>query len=416
MRASSAVIAVALMSLSATLATASFLTERQLESQECTSTAYMLVARLTVSNPPATPVDVLLYPDAVPQLNLECLQVFESLSDATANTVLQRSCAASNAALSVCTTPADAATPLSEATWTCQALGAYLKTPRTSTSYGSHGGPSLRVKIQWMPQLTNAQCYPRDLTVQMVAYQPKQQSASIAASVVFIIVVCLVGLGVVGFALYQIHKSMTGQFKRAELERNMPMAEHEELAMADGVQRALGFGSGNGGIDGTPPPMRHDGIYVDADEVQVTVTEDGVLESKPMPKPWYQRQNYDGKPQPAETIARDDEEDDNGATPRGRVSSVTRRRYTPQHHQGNGGASGPRRPLAHTSEDHAAQRGSLPMRSLNRAPVPQANSLRDQPSSEEEEEETVLVCGDCNLPIHDRDTPKFCQITGMRHY
>jgi hypothetical protein len=72
--------------------------------------------------------------------------------------------------------------------------------------------------------------------------------------------------------------------------------------------------------------------------------------------------------------------------------------------------------LAHPSDDHAAQRGSLPMRSLNRAPVPQANSLRDQPSSEEEEEETVLVCGDCNLPIHDRDTPKFCQITGMRHY
>jgi len=391
---------------------AAHLTDKQLEDKTCTSTAFQYVSRVTVTNPPTAAVDILRFPDDVSEFKLECLQIFESLTYPAllnSNPSLQRSCAASNAAVSICIAPADATIADTEAPWECTALAQYSRTPMTSTSYGASGGPKLRIKFQWMPQLSTPQCYPRDLTVQMVAHEPSPPGSSVAASVIFILLVVAVGLGVVVFAVYQVRKSMTEQFKRAELERAMPVAPDADEKMEDGVQRALGYEPSGAGDESGYGRGPRDDVYVDHDDIAITVTDrNEVLESKPMPKPWYARTSYrDGDASPAmqrqpESII--NRTFDDRSPPSG--GSVRRR----------GGRDLPA--------------GSSARRSLSQFyddPPPQgrrfggANSLRgteagDPVDAEEEEEETVLVCGDCALPIHDRNTPRFCDITGMRHY
>jgi hypothetical protein len=433
--------------LLAAAANAAFLTDLDLESQQCSSTAFQTVARVTVQNPPTAAIDILHYPDVVEELHLECFQIFESLSNpGQANTdALLRSCAASNAAVSICMAEAGNA---DSANWQCQDLAQYVRTPRTSTTYGARGQGAKMFKFQWLPQLTTPLCYPRDLTVQIVAFQPKEQGSSVAASVVFIIIVIVIGLGVVAFALYQVHKSMTGQFKRAELDRAMPPAENAQDELADGVNRALGLDDGEEGDEASP--LRDD-VYIDREDVTaVTVTDrDEVLESKPMPKPWYQRASYDGKPQQAmqprpESISRGPHDGDitdrrleygAASTPHGRGSSI-RRRHTPPERGGsyqqqqkqnvpsytNGPPNARRSPAQFYDENMPVRAGpgSAQAGAGQRYPPHyDANSLRQRYDDEEDEDEemdTVLVCSDCNLPIHGEDTPQFCEVTGMRHY
>ena len=413
-----AAFSVAVLGLVACVAVeAAHLTDKQLESQTCTSTAFQYVSRVTVTNPPTAAVDILRFPDDVSEFRLECLQIFESLTYPAllnGNPTLQRSCAASNAAVSICIAPADATIADAEARWECSALAQYSRQPMTSTTYGAKGGPKLRVKLQWMPQLNTPQCYPRDLTVQMVAHEPSPPGSSVAASVIFILLVVAVGLGVVAFAIYQVRKSMTEQFKRAERERAIPLPPDADEKMEDGVQRALGYeptiGDGDTNGDGLNRTYRDD-VYVDHEDVAVTVTDrNEVLESRPMPKPWYARTNYrDGDaPTPqyrAESISKTYE--DKPSPPSG--GSVRRR--------GGGRAEIPagsnaRRSLSQFYDDPAPQD--------DRRRLAGGNSLRatdaGDPVDPEEDDETVLVCGDCALAIHDQNTPRFCEVTGMRHY
>lgn len=432
MRAAVAVLALALcLALVPRPAAARFLTDRELEDQTCSSTVHQTVAKVRVGNPPTGFIDILRYPSSATKFRVECLEVFESLTNAALlSPALTRSCSASNPTMRICQAP-DNNVPDNEADWTCTDLTQYLRAPRTETTYGDFGGPRFRYKFQWRTGLTNVQCFPRDLTVQLVAYDMQQQGASVAASVIFILIVVFVGIGIIIFGVYQVRKSVTSQFKRGELERGGPVDGPGD--MPGDVDRALGIEDHNGGAEATLD------LYDEAPPVVATVTDNNeYLESKPLPKPWYERRNYDRNAAKAETIDGDD----------GTVYTGGGHQH---HHARNGGSSNARRQLDYRASESPVDRHGRVQPQQHRASSVyeeepagghgrnsglrnagrmaggggshyDANSLReeatylDDDEYDEDDEEMELACADCMLPIKDRNTPQMCEVTGKRHY
>ena len=399
-----------------------FLTDEELEIEICYSAAAGYVSRVAVQSVPNNPIDILTIPGAHKKFQISCMEVFESGPVLAPS---QISLCASPALLFICTAFISAPTD-----FTCESAPAYQTEQRVQYVIGGQNEEERHIKIQWRPQQTGVICFPRDLTFQLVGGPIVPEESNTAAVVAFIVIVVIVFCIVAFFITYQLRKVLRKFWKKQKARPAAHLSEVEQV----NTLKALGQDPSPARSRGLPmklanrAPDMYDEHHIYSSGPQYSVIEDGTLElsAQPLPKPWYMRAHYDlNKPPPqedfdvpidriqrAESITRTPRQGNNSrATPTSRPArdgsreqsaSFYRNMYDEQPY----------------SNDHYSGRRA---RDVDQQPPPEMDYYdpdtgRPVTDSMEEEDDIVLTCTDCLLPIRGPDTPQYCRKTGKRHY
>lgn len=377
------------------IAFARFLDNDELENNVCHSSASGVLAKVRVSTTPLAAVD-LLEVNSVKKYEITCLSVYEDGPDLLPS---QQDLCKDPPKLFLCKSPV---LEDGEKMWECEPILQYIENPRSSITIGGWDKDPQHMKIQWMPTSMGPVCFPRDLTVQMVGFEVQQPKTDKIATVCFIILVCGVGALVVIFATYQLRKQMAKFWKRDVMAaKKEPQKDAKKEAM-----KALA-----GSPYGDPRTFRAAKLD-DYDESEViptkgqqsAVIDEGnvVVVSQPMPKPWYDRYGLQspiqnrpfGGPLTPEHISR----------------TATKSPGTAGKNFGSPAPKAGKRTPVRQSDSHT--------KAVNIGSAAKYNPqmYEDDEATAEEEEEYVLTCQDCMLPIKDPNTPQYCQVSGKRHF
>ena len=401
-----------------------FLTATEREDGQCYSATGSYV-ELSVITVPSSAIDFFETAKPVAKYEFVCIEASE---DPPTLPVSQAELCQQGYAIQICTSLAD----LKEKEWKCQTYPEYAASPESSVVLGALNGPLMYVKVQWKSLNIGTFCFPRDVTIQFVAHELKSPRSNVAANVAFIVIVVLVGLLLLFFLSYQLRKVWRKFMKRDERADKNALSKQ---TMVEQTMKALGDGSGKvplSIIKEQEQSAYNVDVYgesITAPGVQMTVMEDAtVLTSKPLPKPWFHRVDYSGN----EADPRQ-EQQRRRAPSRQRINSPNERKgatsRTPQHQKVNfselyetdvvpvisvGGGEGPQ------DDDESADPNFYSIYDdIDRHPngaARLATQVAAPSVGDEADDDVVLTCTDCMMPIRGAATPQLCAVTGKRHY
>jgi hypothetical protein len=354
--------------LSAQACTAQFMDVNQLQYQQCVSYDSQYATRVLISSMPSSPVDLLVMTKPMEKIEIRCFQVFKN--GPVVAPALQHLCSTPTQYL-LCSSPVLA--DVYDRNWTCSDITSiYEDVPRTVSTFGAVKGPSLWFKLQWSNLQLGSACFPLYLTTQAVILQIAAVQSTVATTIAFAIIGGIVLVLVVVFGGYQLRK-LRAKFGAKRHALNKPPTTAAFRPSPD----KQGQANDQQAVQGVDLYGEH---AIAAPGVQKTQLPDEglVLESKPLVKPWYERESFR---MPAAGLF--------------------------QHEQSP--APDPNRALRH-------RRGGLSPEQIDVSlggPHARGASPMVGPAAPEE---MVVVCTDCFRAIQDSQTPQFCTVTGMRHY
>jgi hypothetical protein len=343
--------------------------------QQCAAHSFMFVTNVLIATQPTGGVDVLSLTAPASKADLRCFQIVKS--GPVVPPALQHLCAAPTKYM-MCTSPQLA--DKDDRNWTCTDITSiYDQDARRSFTIGSHKTPPMWIKFQWYNVQLGDPCYPLYLTTIAVLRVIDEEKSTLATTIAFSIIGGIVLVIVVIFGGYQFRK-LRSKFGSKRQALNKPptvvgFRPNEEAEAAAEQQPAA---------RGVDLYGEHAIVAPGLQRVQL-VDEGVVLESKPLFKPWYERESFR---QPTAGLFATDQ---SPAVRHRRGASPEQIDFSP-----SGGAAG-----------QLGLRGASPMQ----MPKQPAAAAAAPP-----EEEMTVVCTDCFRAVQDPQTPQYCTVTGMRHY
>ena len=372
----------------AAVCSAQFLDGRLFPLHACFSTSAPWATNVLVASQPTGPVDIIVVPTPYKKFEIYCLEVFEN--GPILSSSLQYLCSSPHKYL-MCTSPV--LSNSFDRNWTCSDITAQYSSPISTLTIGAVNGPPLWIKLQWSNSALGSACFPMYLTTMAVMKNIDSVSSTLATTIAFSIIGAIVFALAAFFGVYQCRK-LRAKFgaKRHALNRPPTTVGFRPDETAGDEEEVADGGEG--------PVDLYGEHTIAASGVQRTelAGEGVVLESRPLVKPWYERENFR---QPAAP----------GLFEQTPVPEQTR-------------ALRHRRGASPEQIDFSPGAGALPSvrgpQYASPSPFRQVDLYADPASYQQQgpkpNEEMVMVCTDCFRALQDPQTPQFCTVTGMRHY
>ena len=290
----------------------------------CTSTFHINKFEAVVTNPPLQPVNIVVLPATAKHYQIECLFLTQDFP-----LTVNRACASPpNQRLQLCHTPV---TGVGAGMWTCIDISQYLTTQFSTVFVGSSKGPELRLRITWMSQLTNIECYPRTFKVLMVGLDVPEPGTNLGASIAFIVLVAIVAVGALSYGAYSLWR-VSKRFEHRDGNAASPTSPNGPQEAYRAALKALGAppgidslydedggGGGGGGVNDSAAQQLNYGEEFDEEEqpthdddddaddghahqqhsrhqhrptakpATAVLDNDQIVESTAQPTPWYAR-------------------------------------------------------------------------------------------------------------------------------
>jgi hypothetical protein len=353
------------------------------------------------SAPTSDSVPIFTALDSAPRLNIYCVHYVQtstaSATDTTCAGVIRTFlCSAS----------------LAVDDWTCEEIYEYAIVDRLEISRGREHGTEKRWRIDIHPGATSSACYPR--TIQMVAIvQPTwPDRGNVALMVIVGVMLGCLAICVIAFAVYALRKHSRKVMMRGD-EAPVNFNQHPDLVMLDEdgnpvPPQPAPPGSPVPGLDGTfaPQPLpiaEVRALYMMSPRAESHIMlPDGTLAPRYFPE------------DRLEEHIQKTMDDERFQT---RRPSVYQRSF--RERLDSGGVL----PVVEWSpRDHPEAMDMptvVPLATLERAQrpfTPRRYNPLYQDGTGGGEQDTTLICADCNAVVQAESTGKYCPVSGRRHY